>query len=473
MTGELPTSIAPTQEMQWELMYALSPSDPGASRVLIVDNRYLDGPLDRAAMQAAFADVIARQDALRLTFAAVAPDPTVVIEDRIEPPVEFLDLSGLPETVQTTRIQELAYQENRRRFDLGGPLWHAWVVRLSDETCLVNVSFSHVIADGAACDVFMHDLLAAYQARTGEGPGWTADAPTFAEIHAMQTRRFEARSDKLEHWRSTLAPVPQNPDFTRNAPADADLLGRARIRFELPTATATELRRIAWRAATTPFVVVLTAYHVLLSLLAGKERTVIASGTLTRPTKREKQSIMQFVTDTYVCADTPDGAALRDVVAYAHRSMSDGIENLLSYKAIAQAVNPRFDTVRPWADYHMCDGHFYSGASYSPAPKDSRLRLRHAYIPGRPPDEHASELMAGALTPDLFEAWDAWCGPSVAMGNPRNGGVLLYNDRVYPTEVMRGMLDTYLWIVEALAWSPQAKVGDLREEYERERRSRV
>ncbi|CAM3729762.1 condensation domain-containing protein [Kibdelosporangium persicum] len=470
MTVDSPASIVPTQEMQWELMYALSPSDPGASRVLIVDNRYLDGPLDRKAMTAAFDDVIARQDALRLTFTTVAPDPAVVVNDRIDPPVEFLDLSGWTETAQSDRVQELAYQENRRRFDLGGPLWHAWVVRLSEVTCLVNVSFSHVIADGAACDVFMHDLLTAYQARTGDGPGWTSDAPSFAEIHTIQSRRFEARADRVAHWRANLAPVPQNPVFTRSAPPDADLLGRARVGFELPTPTATELRRIAWRASTTPFVVVLTAYHVLLSLLGHKERTVIASGTLARPTKAERRSVMQFVTDTYVCVDTPDGAALRDVVGNAHRSMSEGVENLLSYKTIARAVNPRFDSARPWADYHLCDGHFYSGASYRPASEDSRLRLRHAYIPGRPPAEQSSDLVAGALPADLFEAWDAWCGPSVAMGNPRNGGVLLYNDQVYPTEVMRGLVDTYLWIVEALAWSPQTKVGDLREEYERDRR---
>ena len=470
MTGRVPMPIAPTQEMQWELMSALSPADPGASRVLIVDNRYFDGRFDRAAMTAAFDDVIARQDALRLSFVTVAPDATVVVNERIEPPVEFLDLSSWSEADQTERVEEIAYHANRRRFDLAGPLWHAWVIRLDAERHLVNVSFSHVIADGAACDVFMHDLLTAYAARTGDGPGWTADAPTFAELHAMQSQRFEATNDRLDHWRTNLAAVPQHPDFTRNAPPDADLLGRGRIRFELPTETAAEVRRIAWRMATTPFVVVLTAYHLLLALVGDKDRTVIASGTLTRPTRAEKRSVMQFVTDTYVCADMPDSAALRDVVLGAHTSMSDGVKNLLSYRTIARAVHPGFDTARPWADYHLCDGHFYSGASYAPATADSRLRLRHAYIPGRSPDKPSSELVAGALTPDLFEAWDAWSGPSVAMGNPRNGGVLLYNDRVYPTEVMRRFADTYLWIVETLAWAPQTKVGDLRGEYKRGRR---
>jgi hypothetical protein len=460
------SALAPTQEMQWELMYALAPDDPGRSRVLIVDNRYLDGPVDLTGMLAAFAAVTRRHDALRLSFTAVGPDPAVVVRDDVEPPIEVLDLSAAPEAAQRARIDEIAFEENRRRFDPRGPLWHAWLVRLGPDLHLLNLSFSHVIADGAACDVFVRDLLTAYQA--GANLSWDSAALTFEEISRLQSARFAPTPERVEYWRARLAPIPQNPAFVRAAPAGADLLARGRLRFEFSDASAAEIRRLAWKSATTPFVVVLAAYHLLLSLVCGKERTVIASGTLARPTRGEKRTLMQCVTDTYVCADAPEGAPLWDVVRSAHESMTTGVENLLTYKDIARAAQPGFDTARPWPDYNLCDGHFYSGASYGPGPQESTLSPRHAYIPGLPTQDRKTELLAGRLPPALYEPWEAWCGPSVAMGNPRNGGVLLFNDEVYPTSYMRQFLDTYLWLLETLVWSPETKVGDVREGYVRD-----
>src|SRR5437660_6277640 len=133
-----PTSLAPCQETQWEFMSGLCPDDPGRSRHVVVDNRYLRGPLDLPALRAAFADVAGRHDALRMVFDSIAPDARVRVLERIEPPVEELDLSGLDEAARQTVIEELSYRENRRCFDLGsGPLWHAWVVRLDATTHLL------------------------------------------------------------------------------------------------------------------------------------------------------------------------------------------------------------------------------------------------------------------------------------------------------------------------------------------------
>src|SRR5205823_6541559 len=137
----------------------------------VVDNRYLRGPLDLPALRAAFADVAGRHDALRMVFDSIAPDARVRVLERIEPPVEELDLSGLDEAARQTVIEELSYRENRRCFDLGsGPLWHAWVVRLDATTHLLNLCLLHVIADGWAPKVFLTDLLQAYGGRTGAAP---------------------------------------------------------------------------------------------------------------------------------------------------------------------------------------------------------------------------------------------------------------------------------------------------------------
>jgi hypothetical protein len=458
------TTLAPTQEMQWELMLALAPDDPGSSRVLIVDNRYLDGELDLAALRAAFGDVTRRHEALRLVFDDVRPDPVIRIADEMPPPVEFLDLSGLDESEQLVRLDLVSFEANRHTFDLrGGPLWHAWVVRLRSDRHLLNLAFSHLIADGAACRVFVLDLVRAYLARRSGIDHAAPPVPSFADLHELQNRRYAARAGKLDYWRERLTPAPPEPVYLRRATPDSDLLARGRIGFDLRRPeTVAEAKRLAWRSRTTPFVVLLAGYALLLSLVRDKERISIASGTLSRPTPAERRTVMQFVSDPYVCPDMPGDASLGDVVWSTHRAMTDGIDNLVSFQTIARAVNPDFDHARPYPDYHLCDGHFYSQALHDPPIEAPGLRVTYASIPGSPPVDFRSDLLVGSIADQLQPAWEAWCGPSVAVNIDRDGAVMLFNDRVYPMDAMRDVVDEYLDIVEIVVWHPGTTVGELR-----------
>lgn len=464
-----PTSLAPCQETQWEFMYALAPDDPGRAFHVVVENRYLKGPLDRGALERAFEEVTRRHDGLRLVLDTVAPDPCVRILDRIDLPVEQRDLSGLSEERRREAIEELSYHENRRTFDLGrGPLWHAWVLRLDPTTHLLNACFSHIIADGWAPKVFVEDLLGAYGALIGAAPPLPDDALTFAEIHALQSRRLAPSPERERFWREHLRAKPWPPgDSTLGQTPDADLMARARIDFWIPTETQPQLRRIAWRARTTAMVALMAAYHLVICISRGTERSVLNAAMHGRATDREKRALFQFAVDPYVGTAIPEGGTLLDMVRATSESVSGAIQHAMSYKSIARAVNPDFDRERPWPSFHFCDGGFIDTAFFDPHSRRAGLEVTQVFIPGTAPAGHAPVMVASQLSGAIAHAWEARSGPGMLIYPKRNGGRLRFNGHLHPRASMQDLLDRFLWVAEAIAWRPETRIDDLRREFGR------
>jgi len=463
-----PATLAPCQENQWELMCALAP-DPGRALYVVVENRFLEGRLDRAALTAAFADVIRRHDGLRLALDSLEPDPRVRIDERIEPPVDWLDLSGLDEARQQEAIEELSFHENQRCFDLRrGPAWHAWVVRLGPERHLLNACFCHLVADGWAPRVFVIDLLAFYGARLGLCPPPAGDALTFAEMHALQSRRMEAGEGRLRFWREHLLPLapPKVPRLLRARP-DADLMARARVEFRFPPGIVKELRREAWRSRTTTLVAMMAAYHVLLCLASGRDRSVINTAMLGRNTRREKEAILQFAIDPYVGTRVPEAALLREVVRAAADALTGAIEHALPFGALARAVNPDFDRQRPWPAHHLCDGVFIDTAVFEPHMSLAGLEVTQVFLPGRPAPNHVPGPVASRMADPAALAWEIRSGPGMLIYPFRGGGSLRYNSEVHSDEEMQEWVRRYLWVVEAVTRRPETRVGELREQHAR------
>jgi Condensation domain len=466
--GPRPTSLAPCQETQWEFMYALSPDDPGRAFHVVVENRYLEGALDRAALMRAFEQVTRRHEGLRLVLEEVAPDARVRILDRIDLPVEHLDLSGLDETRRSDAVHELSYHENRRCFDLrSGPLWHAWVVRLDATTHLLNACFSHIIADGWAPKVFVEDLLGAYGALVGAAAPLADDALTFAEIHALQNRRLAAVPERQRFWREHLLPLKPWPpaDSMLVENPDADLMARERIDFWIPSETQPQIRRVAWRARTTAFVALQAAYHLVICMARGTERSVLNTAMHGRATDREKRALLQFAVDPYVGTAVPEGGTLLDMVRATSESVGGSIEHAMSYTSIARAINPDFDAQRPWPAFHFCDGGFIDTAFFDPHSERAGMQVTQVFIPGERPAGYVPAMVAGQLSGAIAHAWEARSGPGMLIYPKRNGGRLRFNGHLHTRESMQDLLDRFLWVVEAVAWRPEMRIDDLRRDH--------
>src|SRR5262249_3288430 len=161
-----------------------------------------------------------------------------------------------------------AHRERYRAFDLRrGPLWQACLVRLSDVEHVLTTSFSHVIADGWSGRLFAEEVLRAYRARMSQGPPLPRLDVGLPDLIKLQFAALVPTPDRAAYWQRQLSPPVRYLPFEPMTPAaDADLILEAGHRFSFPADTHRMLRQVAWRAKTTPYLVLMAAYHILISL---------------------------------------------------------------------------------------------------------------------------------------------------------------------------------------------------------------
>jgi hypothetical protein len=452
--------LLPAQESHWELMCALSPRSPGDCRFLVVDNRFVDAPLDPAAIRGAFDDVTRRHDALRLVFDDVSVRPRIRIEPWVQPPVEYLDLTGLSPSAQQDRIGEIVFAELHRGFDLlRGPAWHAWCVRLAPDRHFLNVCFAEIIADGWASKVFMEDLFAAYAVRTGSAAP-PPDPLSLAQMQAIQSARLEPRPERLDYWREQLLPLSRPALFEPRVSDDTSLLVRHRIDVDFDPAQLAALHRLAWRARTSVYIVLMAAYHVLLGAATGQDRTVLSTAALGRYTSAERRSLLPCTIDPYVVTTLAPDRTLGEAVSITHTALDRAMAHLVGYTSLARAVNPRFDDERPWPDLNLCDGNFFSAAFEDHEVVLSGLQVSMPRLRSKvPADLSEVTLLAGSLPARQLQAWVAYGGPSMEVSHARDGCALVYNGQLYSHEDMRTHMAGYLEVVRLMATAPELTVG--------------
>lgn len=457
--------LSPVQEREWEFMSGLSPSNPGLARYVVVANRLLEGIIHENALVNAFADVATRHDVLRMKFENLDPDPRVHIVRNVHLPVEFMDLSIGKWHAKWTVLEDLVFRERRRAFDLlNGPIWHAWVIRLDEMKYVLTITFSHVIADGWSANVFVTDLLTAYAARVGGlTPNWP-DAPSFAELSAIHAARLGPTQQKLEFWKQSLDRLPGSSFPVCLEPLSSiERLANTEIGFALGRRISMKVRKLAWRARTTPFVGMMAAYHLTFALELQRDWSVVQTTISDGRTERERESILLSSSEIYLSVQLPNQYSMVDAVRATHIAMVGARKHLVSYTDLARTINAGYEFQRPWSDAYIRDGDISSEARYvGPRLKDGlNLVARGLYIYGR--SSGSVRVDGEDARKPLSRPWRARCSPKLVINYYRNGGVMRFNALAHSHRSVRNLLGKYLWTLGALVEDPYMTVAQLRE----------
>ena len=123
----------------------------------------LEGRVDRAAIDAAFAALVRRHESLRTTFVVVAGAPRQRVHAAPLGGVEFLDVSA--EADPAARARELAFEHARRPFDLErGPLLRITLVRLEPESHALLFNLHHIVSDDWSMGVLVNEFVRPHDA---------------------------------------------------------------------------------------------------------------------------------------------------------------------------------------------------------------------------------------------------------------------------------------------------------------------
>ncbi|GAA3069847.1 hypothetical protein GCM10010464_37650 [Pseudonocardia yunnanensis] len=169
--------------------------------------------IDASALRAAAQDLLHAHPQLRAGFGQLADGRVVqAVAARVTLPWQEVDLSGLPATRQSERLDELLAADRARRFDLARPpLLRVTLVYLGDGAARLVLTFQHIVIDGWSVMVLIRDLLERYGHRvsgTDGAPseGALSDRAAF-DRHRDWFRWLTGRDDAAARaaWQAELA----------------------------------------------------------------------------------------------------------------------------------------------------------------------------------------------------------------------------------------------------------------------------
>jgi amino acid adenylation domain-containing protein len=328
-TGALPLSFA--QERLW----FLDRLEPGSATYNIPEAWRLRGALDEAALERSLSEIVRRHEALRTVFAEVDGSPVQVVAPfgGFALPVE--DLSGLSEADREAAAGRRAGEEARRAFDLSaGPLFRPALLRLYAEDHVLLLSMHHIVSDGWSMEVLFRELSVLYAAyREGRESPLPELGVQYADYAAWQREHLqgEVLERQLSYWRERLADAPALLELPTDHPRPTVQTFRgAHERIELSGELLERLRELGRSEGATLYMVVLSAFQVLLSKYSGSGDVVVGSPIAGRTRKEIEELIGFFVNTVVLRTDLSGDPSFRETLrrvrevtlgAYAHQEV--------------------------------------------------------------------------------------------------------------------------------------------------------
>lgn len=265
-----PTPIArhPLTDEQRRLWFLqqLQPQDAGFNMYL---NRRWSGPVDPRALSAALTRLTARHEVLRTRFALDGEQPVQLVE-----PVRDVELTlvPVPDATEESFTAACAPFVNAP-FDLGErPPLRAVLVSAGEDEHALSVVVHHIVSDGWSFTVLWRELLALYREEIGEGPAELPELKLqYGDFARAERSRLDggAAEEAVRHWSGRLAGVSalRMPlDHPRPA-GPAHPAGFADL--ALGPDLVAGLDALAREQRCTPFMVLLTAYQIVLARWTG------------------------------------------------------------------------------------------------------------------------------------------------------------------------------------------------------------
>ena len=318
--GPLPLSFA--QQRLW----ILDQMEPGSTAYHVPLSLRLTGELEAGILHRSLAEILDRHEALRTRFEVRDGSPSQVVSPCVPLALPRVDLTALLGEARETELLRLIRSEGRRSFDLArGPLFRALLVVLSGSRYLepaehaLLTNMHHIVSDGWSVGVLLSELLALYEVLRNDRPAGRLDASgvlpelpvQYADYAAWQRLWLsgEVLRREVAYWREALAGIPAL-ELPTDRPGHAVRSGVAGARSLALSSTLTaDLKQLGRSQGATLFMVLLTAFKVLLNRYTGQGDIAVGSPIANR-THRGIEGLVGFFVNTLTLRTTfPASAA--------------------------------------------------------------------------------------------------------------------------------------------------------------------
>ncbi|WP_242691354.1 non-ribosomal peptide synthetase [Lysobacter enzymogenes] len=306
----------------------------------------VDGELDVAALERAFAMLIERHAALRSVVRAGESGP---VQSALPAPQFRLlrsDVSGLSGNAQDQAIAAIAHDSAGTPFDLSQDLMlRGCLVRRAADRHVLVLTLHHIACDGWSKAVLTRELNALYAAAAIGGGDTRAPLPIQYRDYAQWQRQWlqgPALEEARDYWLQRLGGLPQVHQLPLDRPRPVQPSYRGALyRQELPAKLKQALESLSQRQRTTLFMTVQSAFAVLLSRFSGEGDIVVGTAIANREQPELAELIGLFantlVLRTQVAAEQPFVELLE---RSRQQLLADFAHQHMPFELLVEALNP-------------------------------------------------------------------------------------------------------------------------------------
>jgi amino acid adenylation domain-containing protein len=304
------SAILPASSVQRQF-WLLQQLQPESRAYHVASVFRLNGHLNEAALCAAFSDLLARHESLRTTL----EEHDGVLCQRIHH-----NLGGYFEMRAVDALPELAdiELEIASKFDLSkGPLLRVRVWQTSAGEGILAWTMHHSVTDLTSKDILSHELAALYESHLHgvlsnlEPVVHQYSCFALAEQEWQRTSQAARAEDYFANHIDVSTPALALPeDFPR--PILQSYRG-ARVSFEVDRDLSSKLHQVAAEQNTKPFLLLLTAYALLLGRYSSASRIVVGIPFTNRRWEATQKTVGCFVNTLPLSVDLTGDSTFSDL----------------------------------------------------------------------------------------------------------------------------------------------------------------
>jgi len=281
-------------------IWIMSQTEKGSIAYNIPSSYYINGLLDINILENAFKELIIRHETLRTSFITIAGEPKQIIgsTNNITFKIETKDLSSEADALEVSR--NIIAAESEKVFNLeAGHLFKIVVMRIEKQKYLLFFNIHHIVFDGWSMPILFDEIMTFYQALSKKHP--TSLLPLEYQYKDYAEWQHQRISDGILekskiYWQDKLSgvlPVLElKTDFLRpkNRTFDGDL-----IIVDVQSDLEKKVRNLSLETNSTPFILMLSAYKVLLFNHSSQQDLIVGTDLSGRITAETEQMIGMFV----------------------------------------------------------------------------------------------------------------------------------------------------------------------------------
>lgn len=276
------------------------------------------GSLQLDVLKQAFREIVGRHEVLSYRFGFLNGQPRQWRGNGGD--IEFT-ICELDKTIpESEQIQRFVLDEGEKPFNLqaGNPLIRLGIIKKSASHHILVLTLHHICADGWSLGNLIHELSALYEAKSGSKsiqlPEITIQYGDYAQWERTYLDKNRVQQ-KLYEWKKLLAGAPTFLDLPTDRPRPRlQSFNGSTQAFTIDSALTTRIGSIAKETGSTPFMVLLSVFGLLLSKYSRQSDLVIGSPISNRIHSDTDALIGLFLNTIPIRIDLTNDPSFHDVL---------------------------------------------------------------------------------------------------------------------------------------------------------------